>query len=443
MGENYRVKRLSGPVDWVVEVPGSKSMTNRALLMAALGDGRTVLEGVLFSDDSRYFIGSLKSLGFEVDVDEAGKRVAVNGLNGSIPVDRGEIYVGSAGTAARFLTAMLGFSGGIYTIQASEQMKRRPMLPLFELLMDAGARITYLEKEGFLPVRIVGAAYRTAEQGVRDNDADGEKPVTYLELDISQSTQFLSALLLISPMIKQGLHITITSQRKDGSYIRITRKMMEQFGVRARFDGECYDVGKDSSYRAGTYQIEPDVSAACYFYAAAALTGGRALVRNVTWDCMQGDLQFLRVLEKMGCTLNETADGIEVRGAENGRLSGITVDMKEFSDQTMTLAAIAPFADGTVRIENVGHIRGQESDRLSAIYTELTRLGVNCVEEEEAVTIEPSVPHAGVVQTYDDHRMAMAFALIGLRTDGIEIANPQCCRKTFEEYFEVLDKLTE
>ena len=149
MGENYRVKRLSEPVDWVVEVPGSKSMTNRALLMAALGDGRTVLEGVLFSDDSRYFIGSLKSLGFEVDVDEAGKRVAVNGLNGCIPVDRGEIYVGSAGTAARFLTAMLGFSGGIYTIQASEQMKRRPMLPLFELLMDAGARITYLEKEGF------------------------------------------------------------------------------------------------------------------------------------------------------------------------------------------------------------------------------------------------------------------------------------------------------
>ena len=217
---------------------------------------------------------------------------------------------------------------------------------------------------------------------------------------------------------------------------------MENFGVEVMFDGENYDIRKDSSYKAGAYQIEPDISAACYFYAAAALTGGKALVKNVTWDCMQGDLQFLNVLAQMGCTITETAQGIVVCGAEGGRLKGITADMKEFSDQTMTLAAIAPFAEEDVRIENVGHIRLQESDRIHAIATELSRLGVTCKEEEDALTIQPKIPNAGIVQTYDDHRMAMAFALIGLRVQGIEIANPMCCWKTFEEYFDVLETLT-
>ncbi len=427
---NYKVKKCSTPIDWVVEVPGSKSMTNRALLMAALADGTTILKGVLFSEDSRNFLGSLKVLGFHVEIDEAAKIVTVEGCNGKIPVTSGEIYVGSAGTAARFLTAMLAMAEGTFVVNASEQMKKRPMKPLFEVLTDLGAEIKCLEKEGFLPVQI---------KGIGQSASQDEKCST--KLDISESTQFLSALLLISPMMKQGLCIEVTSERKDGAYIRITRKMMEQFGAVVDFDGKTYHMNSGISYKSGAYQIEPDVSAACYFYAAAALTGGKAMVRNVTWKCMQGDLKFLELLEKIGCEVSDTPDGIEVKGPENSRLRGITVDMKDFSDQTMTLAALAPFADSDVRIENIGHIRLQESDRIHAVATELNRLGISCEEEPDAVTIHPGIPKPTVVQTYEDHRMAMAFALVGLRIEGIEISDPMCCRKTFETYFDILDKL--
>lgn len=430
MENSYKVHKLNKPIDWLVEVPGSKSMTNRALLMAALADGTTTLRGVLFSDDSRNFLGSLQSLGFDVDIDEHEKVVTVVGLNGRIPVNEGEIYVGSAGTAARFLTAMLAMAEGTFVVNASEQMKKRPMKPLFDVLERMGAEITCMEEEGFLPVRVKGIGGRLpADEMCR------------LKLDISKSTQFLSALMLISPMVKQGLQIEITSERKDGSYIRITRNMMEQFGARVDFDGICYTMCSDNSYTSGCYQIEPDVSAACYFYAAAALTGGRTIVRNVTWACMQGDLKFISLLGEMGCKVIETPDGIEVQGAPEGKLKGLTVDMKDFSDQAMTLAAIAPYADGGVRIDNIGHIRLQESDRIHAIATELSRLGIQCEEEQDAVTIYPGEPKPAVVQTYEDHRMAMAFALTGLRTEGIEIADPMCCRKTFETYFDVLDSL--
>lgn len=428
--KTYKVQKLNAPVDWFVEVPGSKSMTNRALLIAALAEGTTTLKGVLFSEDSRNFLSSLKSLGFQVDIDEDTKTVTVEGLNGRIPVTAGEINVGSAGTAARFLTAMLAITEGTFVINASEQMKKRPMKPLFQVLAQLGAEIVYLEKEGFLPVRITGIG-----------EKQFEKKMCHIKIDISESTQFLSALMLVSPMIKQGLCIEVTSARKDGAYIRITRKMMEQFGAVVNFDGEKYSIKSGTSYTAGCYQIEPDVSAACYFYAAAALTGGRTIVKNVTWKCMQGDLKFLELLSQMGCTVANTSDGIEIKGNTSGKLKGITVDMKDFSDQTMTLAALAPFADSTVRIENIGHIRLQESDRIHAIVTELTRLGIFCEEEQDAITIHPGTPQPAVIQTYNDHRMAMAFALIGLRTEGIEISNPLCCRKTFENYFDVFDKL--
>lgn len=431
MREIYKVHKLATPVDWVVEVPGSKSMTNRALLMAALADGTTTLRGVLFSDDSRNFLGSLQSLGFRVEIDEAAKVVTVEGLNGRIPVMEGRIYVGSAGTAARFLTAMLAMAEGIFIVNASEQMKKRPMKPLFEVLESMGAEITCLERQGFLPVRIKGIGGRLPAH-----------EMCQVELDISESTQFLSALMLISPMVKQGLRITVTSERKDGAYIRITRRMMEQLGATVDFDGMHYTMPGGIAYRPGCCQIEPDVSAACYFYAAAALTGGRAVVRHVTKACMQGDLKFLELLVRMGCTVSDTPDGIAVCGAADGRLKGITVDMKDFSDQAMTLAVLAPFADGDVRIENIGHIRLQESDRIHAIVTELGRLGIVCEEEPDAVTIHPGTPKPAVVQTYDDHRMAMAFALVGLKVEGIEIADPMCCRKTFEDYFDVLDRLT-
>lgn len=245
MKEQYEVKRLDRPVDWTVDVPGSKSMTNRALLMAALSDGEVKLEGVLFSDDSRHFLESLVSLGFMVDINESEKAVTVLGCGGNIPKKQAVINVGSAGTAARFLTAMLGFSDGEYTIEASEQMKKRPMQELFSLLTGVGANITYLETEGHLPVKICGR--RNPKAGADQSKADGNP--LQLSLDISKSTQFLSALLLISPMIPQGLDIHITSEKTDGSYIRITRKMLADAGVEVKYGGKIIGLIRKPSIR--------------------------------------------------------------------------------------------------------------------------------------------------------------------------------------------------
>ena len=440
MTEQYLVKKTDKPINWTVTVPGSKSMTNRALLMAALSDGETELSGVLFSDDSRYFISALQSLGFETKVDEKEKKVIVKGENGKIPEKEAEIYVGSAGTAARFLTAMLGMSDGIYTIQASEQMKKRPMKDLFLLLKQAGAGIEYLEQEGYLPIKITG---RKADSLNGNKEPAKMDQKLIVQLDISKSTQFLSAMLLISPMIEEGLCIEITSEKTDGSYIKITRGMMEEWGVTSLFDGRNYEVPAGASYHMKHYIVEPDMSAACYFYGAAAITGGLALVRNVHMDNSQGDRKFLEVLEKIGCSVTDSEEGIVVEGPADGKIKGIDIDMNDFSDQTMTLAAMAPFASEKVHISHIGHIRLQESDRIHAIVTELTRVGIHCEETEDSITVYPGKPHAALIETYEDHRMAMAFSLIGLKTEGIVIHNPMCCRKTFENYFELLTELTE
>lgn len=444
MTDIYNVKTVSCPVKGTVNVPGSKSMTNRALLMAALAEGTTVLRGVLFSDDSRYFLSSLRSLGFEIQIMEEEKTVVIRGQEGHIPEKEGTIYVGSAGTAARFLTAMLALSDGMYTIQASEQMKARPMKSLFDSLTELGASFTYLEKDGFLPVVVKGRNYcaENASETFQIPDCTGKiENVSTVCIDISKSTQFLSALMMTAPMLKNGLTIHITSDKKDGAYIRITRRMMEEYGCSVVFDGTDYTITEGQFYRAGVYRIEPDVSAACYFWAAAVLTGGQVLVRDVHASSMQGDMKFLGVLAKMGARVEDLAEGICVTGPENGTYPGVDVDMNDFSDQTMTLAAIAPFAESRTQIRNIGHIRLQESNRILAIVTELKRMGVPCTEEEDGIIIEPGIPAPADIQTYDDHRMAMAFALTGLRAEGIRVCNPQCCRKTFENYFSVLDEL--
>ena len=426
----YKVRKLNKPINCVVEVPGSKSITNRALLMAALSDGECRLNGVLFSDDSRHFLTSLISLGYIIQVNEVEKYVIIEGHGGNLPKKEGTINVGSAGTAARFLTAMLALSDGEYIINASEQMKKRPMLPLFEALTAMGAEFTFIEKNGHLPVKVKGAAF------------NGAVPASEVDIDISESTQFLSALLMVAPMLENGLKINITSKKTEGSYIKITTKMMHQFGCDTLHDGSVYEIPAGQTYMAETYLIEPDVSAACYFYAAAALTGGHVLVKNVHSTSMQGDMKFLDVLKQMGCVIREEREGIYVTGPENGQYSGVDVDMNDFSDQTMTLAAIAPFANTPTYIKNIGHIRLQESDRIHAIVTELTRVGIKVEEEQDAIRIHPGTPHAALIQTYDDHRMAMAFALIGLKVDGIIIDDYECCAKTFEDYFEVLEAAT-
>lgn len=466
----YKVKKLNRTEDIVVEVPGSKSITNRALLLAALSDGITILKGTLFSDDSRHFLGSLISLGFKVDIDEKNCTVKVEGKGGAIPNKEGTADVGSAGTAARFITAMLGLSDGCYTINASEQMKKRPMEPLFKVLEDLGAEFEYLCEPYHLPVKVKGCRYDegmskkasntsvNSEQMVKKPEKhngsekqDGlEKSVSsHVTLDTNESTQYLSAMLMTGVMNKGGIAIHVTGERKTGSYVDITRNMMKEFGCNVEYKDETYFIYKNEKYKNNekygndfTYQIEPDVSAACYFYGIGALLGIKATVKNVHFNSTQGDIQFVKALEKMGCKVDDRETGISVKGpVGEKKLKGIDIDMKTFSDQALTMAAVSIFAEGDTVIRNVGHIRKQESDRLSAMAAELGRMGIKCEEYDDSITIHPGMPSPCQIETYEDHRVAMAFTLVGLVCDGIEIKNPMCCRKTFEKYFEVIDSL--
>lgn len=429
----YAVQKRNGVINGTVVVPGSKSMTNRALLLAALTEQKVNLQGVLFSDDSRHFLQCLQSLGYQVMMDENEKRVEIQGEGRRIPNQSGTINVGSAGTAARFLTALLALSDGTYTIQCSEQMKRRPMKPLFDALTEMGARFSYLENQGFLPVQVIGNGGKC-------------KDVT---MSIEKSTQFLSALLMVLPITDHDCKIHISSEKKDGAYIQITRKMMEDFGSKCNFNGDTYEIIGGQKYECQNYEIEPDVSAACYFYAIAALTGGSIIVKNVHLDSMQGDIEFVRLLKKLGCVVVDTTKGIRVTGSTNGLYQGIDVDMNNFSDQALTLAALAAFAKSNTIIRNVAHIRGQECDRIQAIVNNLNRIGANCSTNGTDIFISPqnlinTRTHGFspiLIETYDDHRVAMAFSLLGVKSDGIFIENPLCCKKTFENYFDVFESL--
>lgn len=429
----FRMKPFSEKPHIEVTVPGSKSITNRALLLAALSEGKSVLKGVLFSDDSRVFMKALQILGYDVVIDEEKAEVTMMGNGIHIPKRKAEVYVGSAGTAARFLTAMLALSGGRYEMTSSEQMKGRPMRPLLMALESLGAQFTYQEKPYSFPFIIEGRTRNKSENKVF--------------LNIDESSQFLSALLLSGVSCPEGFTVELTGKRDAKAYVKISMKMMEAFGCRMKQCSEnVYEILPGQSYQAREYQIEPDVSAACYFYAMAAVNGGSARVNHVHFDSTQGDIQFLKVLEQMGCHVRDEEAGIVLTAPDDGILQGITVNMSDFSDQTMTLAAVAAFAEGETVIHGVGHIRGQESDRLRAIGTELNRLGIHCEEREDGVLIQPgewncSESNPVEIETYEDHRMAMAFAVIGTRQPGIVIKNPLCCRKTFENYFEVLTKL--
>lgn len=431
MEREYKVRCQDGPVHGTVEVPGSKSITNRALLLAALAQGTSTVKGVLFSKDSEVFLEALASLGIEMAVDRKCHEVRLQGCAGALPVKKGEIYVGSAGTAARFITALAGMSDGRYEMKSSPQMKKRPMKDLLRALEILGARIRYKEEPYAFPFEIEGAG-------------GGSGTVEEIPLNIDESSQYLSALLMTAPMLKKDITIKLTGKRSAKSYVAITQRMMQEFGadVISQLGEDVYRIRAGGRYMPGEYQVEPDVSAACYFYAMAAVTGGSMTVRHVMPDSMQGDIRFLDVLEQMGSSIRQTPEGICVEGAPGGILEGIRVCMSDFSDQTMTLAAIAPFAKDIVEITGVSHIRRQESNRIQAICQELTRMGIVCEELDDGIRIHPGIPEAAVVHTYDDHRMAMAFSLTGLRAPGIVIADPACCSKTFAEYFEVFDSLT-
>ncbi len=418
--EQYQVRKLQRPVSYQAEIPGSKSITNRALLLASMADGESTLRHILFSDDSRAFLDCLEKLGYELSVDEKERIVKIKG---GLPCKKAQIHVRSAGTTARFLTAFLAAAGGEYEILSSEQMAKRPMKPLCEALEKLGIEFAYYNREYFLP-------FQMKANGCMGGTVD---------LFAEQSSQFLSALLMTGHLYEKGLTICHTGTEIARSYIDMTIKMMEQFGGSVVRKGQTYYVYPTGPYQALDYRIEPDVSGAGYFFAMAVLTGGEVLVKDVHFDSLQGDIQFLEILKRLGANVTDTPEGVKVSGPENGCYSGIDVDMNDCSDQTMTMAALAVFAKSPTVIRNIGHIRLQESDRIHAIVTELTKLGILCEEGEDSITIHPGEPKPAAIDTYHDHRMAMAFSLIGLRADGIVINDPGCTAKTFENYFELLD----
>ncbi len=420
---------ISGGAPLIAAVPGSKSITNRALLLATLAEGPSTLRGVLFSDDSRHFLKCVQELGFSTIVDEDQKIITVFGEGGTVPRKEASLYVGSAGTAARFLTAYLGIAEGVYHMDASAQMRRRPMAPLLHSLRDMGCEISYEEgsAEGYFPFTLRGHGF-------------GRNLIT---VDIEHSSQFLSALLISSCLAEEDF--TVRVQGTHGmAYIDMTRRMMEQFGVTAAQTApDTFVTASGQHYQAMDYQIEPDVSAACYFYALAPLLHIPVQVAHVHFDSLQGDVAFLKILEQTGCTPEDREQGILLQPPREKGFRGVTVDMSACSDQAITLAAIAPFADSPTTITGIGHIRFQESDRIHAIVTELGKMGIRCEETDASgggVTIYPGIPKPCVVDTYEDHRMAMGFSLTGLRVPGIAIRNPGCCRKTFENYFQVLEE---
>ena len=439
--EFYEVKtpdQINRAILAEVVVPGSKSITNRALLLAAMANGTSTLKGCLTSDDARHFLECLKTLGFPVSetADSGlGSDITITGFGGDIPNKQAEIYVGSAGTAARFLVAMLAFSDGAYTVNSSEQMKKRPMQPLIDVLRNAGAAVECLEEEGHFPLHIVGA---------KGNATIPDR----FTVNIDKSSQFLSALLIAVGTLGKKAEIQVVGTH-GLSYVDLTAAMMKSFGITAEkqvTDGQVkYLFSGEGCYKALTYEVEPDMSAAAYFYALAAVLGAHVTVRGVNSHMLQGDTEFLHVLAQMGCKvsgLDTAAESICITGTEPGKLKGgFTVDMSAFSDQALTLAAIAPFADAPITITGIGHIRLQECDRIKAIVNNLTALGICTDEKPDAVTIYPGTPSGCEIETYDDHRVAMSFALTGLRTEGVRILNPSCCRKTFAEYFEVLGKV--
>jgi 3-phosphoshikimate 1-carboxyvinyltransferase len=414
---------ISHPLDAVVHVPGSKSLTNRALLVAALANGRTVLTNALLSDDSHYFVDSLQRLGFDVRLASEKSSITVNGLGGNIPAKKAELFVGNAGTAARFLTALLTLGEGEFLVNGDARMRERPIADLLEALTQLGAIVS--SRTGCLPVRVSASGLPGGRASVAGN----------------VSSQFLSGLLMVAPYTRSGVELVVEQGLNSRPYVDMTLAVMSDFGVGIERNGYDQFSIHQAHYRSqGTYGIESDASAASYFFAAPAILGGRVKVRDISSHSRQGDIAFLSVLEQMGCSITENPDGIVVSGPAT--LHGVDVDMRDISDTAQTLAAIAPFAATPTQIRGIGFIRAKETDRVRAVCTELARLGVDVEENPDGMVIRPCKNfRPDVVHTYNDHRMAMAFALIGLRSPRIRIENPACVSKTFPNYFDVLESL--
>ncbi|MFH9401302.1 3-phosphoshikimate 1-carboxyvinyltransferase [Streptomyces sp. NPDC017638] len=404
-----------------VEIPGSKSITARALFLAAAADGVSTLLRPLRSDDTEGFAEGLTRLGYRVG--RAPRAWRIEGRPQRPAAAEADVYCRDGATTARFLPTLAAAGHGTYRFDASAQMRRRPLGPLTRALRDLGVDLRHEDAEGHHPLTVRAAGVEGGE----------------VVLDAGQSSQYLTALLLLGPLTRTGLRIRVTGL-VSAPYVEITLAMMRAFGVDVVRDGPVYDV-PPGGYRATTYAVEPDASTASYFFAAAALTPGREItVPGLGTGALQGDLRFVEVLRRMGAEVEITGDRTTVRGT--GELRGLTVNMRDISDTMPTLAAIAPFASGPVRIEDVGNTRVKECDRLEACADNLRRLGAEVATGADWIEIRPSVPAPGVeIKTYGDHRIVMSFAVTGLRTPGLTYDDPGCVRKTFPGFHEAFAAL--
>ncbi len=447
--DDYVCPIAAGPIDATVSLPGSKSITNRALVMACLADGPSLLRKVLLAEDTLIMIEALRALGMRMTVDERDCVAEITGCRGHLPVTEATLDCGNSGTTMRFCTALTCLANGRYTLDGVERMHERPIGGLVETLKSLGAGIDYLGSAGYPPIHV-------AASGLSGGHVSFHSP---------PSSQFVSALLIVSPYARRDVYIDVTGDVPSASYLAMTTKLMDFFGVAVveqyayqandaivgaaqparRVRGCKFIVESSQRYCGTTWTVEPDASNATYFLSIPAVVGGRLCIDGLGLESIQGDAKFVDLLEQMGCLVTREAHRLTVEGPRDGAgLRGIDVDLNDMPDTAQTLAVLALFAKGSTTIRNVGNLRVKETDRLSALSTELTKLGAVVEETSDALIVHPpQTIRPARIETYNDHRMAMSFALAGLKCKGVTIADPLCCSKTFPDFFRTWTSLIE
>jgi 3-phosphoshikimate 1-carboxyvinyltransferase len=412
----------TGPLDAAVRVPGSKSLTARAMVAAGLAAGQSLLRDAAICDDTRYMADGLRALGAMIEPTDTGLRII--GTGGWLREPLELLRLGNAGTAMRFLTAMACLGHGRYVLDGSPRMRERPIQYLLDALNRLGAQARSIKKNGCPPVEIHA---RGLDGGAVSMPGD-------------ISSQYFTAILLAAPYASADVGLRVQGDLVSKPYVDMTLDVMREFGVTVGRNGyESFTVAAGQKYKNRKYTVEGDWSAASYFLAAAAITGGKVRVENVALESRQGDRGFVGILEQMGCRSKAGPEGVQVESS--GTLKGIDVDLNAMPDVVQTLAVTALFAEGPTTIKNVANLRLKECDRINATATELKKLGATVEQFPEGLRIRPGTYHGAAIDTYDDHRMAMSFALAGLRIPNVTINDPECVAKTFPDFFKTLESL--
>ncbi len=414
-------------VDGSIQLPGSKSLSNRILLLASMAEGTTDVYNLLDSDDTRHMLDSLHRLGVRLELSPDRTRCRVYGLGGPFPPQEAELFLGNAGTAIRPLCAALCLGRGVFNLTGEPRMYERPIKDLVEALAQLGVRIEYLQRDGYPPLRIISNGIPGGEVSIRGNI----------------SSQYLTALLMAAPLAQSDMVINVEGELVSKPYIDMTVDVVRSFGATVETHGyQSFHVPGRQTYRSpGMALVEGDASSATYFLAAAAIRGGTVRVNGVGANSVQGDVGLANVLEQMGATVSRGTDWIEV---SRGDLRGVDLDMNHIPDAAMTVATTALFAQGKTAIRNVANWRVKETDRLAAMATELRKVGAEVYEGDDYLEITPPASiRPAAIDTYNDHRMAMSFSLAALGNASITINNPECVSKTFPDYFEQLAAITQ